>query len=182
VIFVIRLPESAASRRAAAFLAAMARPRFGKAVRGALAGLLLCAGAANVNLARPQDPFIQAANPPDPRAERLRAFFRAYHCPEPHHVEAYLRAADRYGLDYRLLPAISVRETTCGWNEKNNNFWGYHPGRQSFASVESGIEFLARQLAINPPYAGKDIVEKLFTYNPRRAYADEVRRIMRQIE
>ncbi len=182
MIFVIRLPESAASRRAAEFFGATGRLRFRKAVRGALAGLLLCAGAANLNLARPQDKPVQAPNQPDRRAERLRVFFRSYHCPEPHHVEAYLRAADRYGLDYRLLPAISVRETTCGWKEKNNNFWGYHPGRQSFASVESGIEFLARQLAINPPYAGKDLVEKLFTYNPRRAYADEVRQIMRQIE
>jgi len=118
----------------------------------------------------------------DARAERLAAFFAAYNCPPPHYVEDYLRAADRYGLDYRLLPAISVRETTCGSTEVNNNRWGYHPGRQSFPSVRTGIEFLARQLALNPPYAGKALKDKLWTYNPKPAYPDEVQRIMRRIE
>jgi len=119
---------------------------------------------------------------PDIRAERLSGFFKAYHCPTPHYVQDYLQAADRYGLDYRLLPAISVRETTCGLAEANNNRWGYHPGRQSFPSVRAGIEFLARQLAMKPPYRGKSLDKKLWTYNPRPTYPEEVRRIMRQIE
>jgi len=118
----------------------------------------------------------------DPRAGRLAAFFKAYNCPQPHHVQAYIRAADAYGLDYRLLPAISVRETTCGVAEKDNNRWGYHPGRQRFASVEEGIDFLARQLAEKAPYVGKTLREKLFTYNPRAAYPAEVESMMRQIE
>jgi hypothetical protein len=97
-------------------------------------------------------------------------------------VDAYIGAADRYGLDYRLLPAISVRETSCGWTEKNNNRWGFHPNTQTFVSVESGIEFLSRHLAEHRPYAGKSLNEKLFTYNPRIAYPAEVEHIMRQIE
>lgn len=119
---------------------------------------------------------------PDRRAENLTAFFETYHCPKPHHVQDYLRAADAYGLDYRLLPAISVRETTCGIAERQNNRWGYHPGRHQFHSVTEGIDFLARQLSENPPYAGKTLREKLYTYNPRRSYPAEVERIMRQIE
>jgi hypothetical protein len=66
--------------------------------------------------------------------------------------------------------------------EKNNNRWGYHPGRQTFRSIDAGIDFLARQLAENPPYVGKSLNEKLFTYNPRPAYPAEVERMMRQIE
>jgi hypothetical protein len=97
-------------------------------------------------------------------------------------VDAYIGAADRYGLDYRLLPAISVRETSCGWTEKNNNRWGFHPKTQTFVSVESGIEFLSRHLAEERPYAGKSLNEKLFTYNPRVAYPAEVEHIMKQIE
>lgn len=119
---------------------------------------------------------------PDLRAKRLSVFFKAHHCPKPHYVEDYLQAADRYGLDYRLLPAISLRETTCGLAETNNNRWGYHPGRQSFSSVQAGIDFLARQLSTKPPYAGKTLDKKLWTYNPIPAYPEEVRRIMRQIE
>jgi hypothetical protein len=118
----------------------------------------------------------------DVRVSRLGAFFEAHHCPEPQYVDAYIRAADRYGLDYRLLPAISVRETSCGWTEKNNNRWGFHPKTQTFVSVESGIEFLSRHLAEQRPYAGKSLNEKLFTYNPRVAYPAEVEHIMKQIE
>ena len=119
---------------------------------------------------------------PDPRFVRLERFFHRYGCQAPHHIGDYLRAADRHGLDYRLLPALSIRETHCGLAERHNNHWGYHPGRQSFPSIEAGIEFLAQQLAENPPYRGKSLQEKLFTYNPREAYPDEVKYIMRQIE
>jgi hypothetical protein len=119
---------------------------------------------------------------PDPRAARLERFFRSYRCPQPHRVAEYLRAADNYELDYRLLPAISVRESTCGAAQVSNNFWGYHSGRQGFASVEEGIDFVARQLVQSPYYRGKTLLGKLFTYNPLPAYPEEVQRIMRQIE
>ncbi len=119
----------------------------------------------------------------DPRIDRLERFFKIYHCPAPHDTSEYLRAADGYGLDYRLLPAVSIRETLCGMTERQqNNRWGYHPGRQSFPSIEVGIDFLARRLSQHPLYKGKTLQDKLFTYNPLPAYPDEVKRIMRQIE
>lgn len=121
--------------------------------------------------------------PPDPRVERLQRFFEHYNCPAPYHVAEYLRASDGYRLDYRLLPAISVRESLCGVSEQMaNNFWGYHPDRQSFPSIEAGIDFVARQLAESPYYKGKTLAQKLFAYNPRAAYPGEIQRIMRQIE
>jgi hypothetical protein len=127
----------------------------------------------------PADRMVQ----PDPRALRLEAFFRHYHCPSPHYVSEYLRVTDSYGLDYRLLPAISIRETQCGVESAEmNNHWGYHPGRQTFPSIEAGIDFVARQLAEGPVYKDKSLHDKLFTYNPLPAYPDEVKRIMRQIE
>jgi hypothetical protein len=119
---------------------------------------------------------------PDPRFARLDQFFRRYGCPAPQYIAAYLRAADSHGLDYRLLPALSIRETHCGIQEVQNNRWGYHPGRQGFPSIEAGIDYLARQLAENPPYIGKALDDKLFTYNPRPAYPGEIKRLMRQVE
>lgn len=177
---IVRLPAGAGARLVIRALEAVAGDRACKRVRRlgfAAAAVLACATAVPVDVA----PCTQIGEA-DPRAQRLGTFFEAHHCPQPHHVDDYLRAADRYGLDYRLLPAISLRETTCGWTQKDNNLWGYHPGRMSFASVESGIEFLSRQLAKNPPYAGKTLREKLRTYNPRPAYLAEVERIMKQIE
>lgn len=159
--FSARLFRASVEKRLASFAAAI---------------LALTTATGTLNLAEP------LPSKPDPRANRLTAFFDSYHCPKPHYVRDYLRAADAYGLDYRLLPAISVRETTCGVAEWENNRWGYHPGRQRFHSIEEGIDFLARQLAENPPYAGKSLHQKLFVYNPRLAYPAEVEKIMRQIE
>jgi hypothetical protein len=119
---------------------------------------------------------------PDQRATNLEHFFKLYHCPTPYHTFEYLRAADGYALDYRLLPAVSIRETLCGVTERENNRWGYHPGRQSFPSIEAGIDFVAWQLANNPLYKGKTLHDKLFTYNPRPKYPLEVQKIMQQIE
>jgi hypothetical protein len=127
-------------------------------------------------------PIPVLASKPDPRIVRLGKLFRTYNCPEPHHIPEYLSAADGYGLDYRLLPAVSIRETLCGTMEKENNRWGYHQGRQTFPSIEAGIDFMARQLAENPLYKGKTLQEKLYTYNPRPAYPDEVERIMRRAD
>jgi hypothetical protein len=119
----------------------------------------------------------------DRRAEKLNRFFGSYNCPAPYHAEAYIHAADAYGIDYRLLPAISIRESHCGLEERQlNNWWGYHPGRCTFASIEKGIHYVSRQLGSEYPYKGKSLAEKLFTYNPRSAYPGEVEWIMRQIE
>jgi hypothetical protein len=118
----------------------------------------------------------------DPRITRLERFFEHYNCPMPYHISEYLRAADANRLDYRLLPAISVRETTCGAAEHINNHWGFHSGHQAFATVEEGIDFVEHRLARGYYYRGKNVRDKLSTYNRHRAYPREVQRIMRQIE
>jgi hypothetical protein len=148
-----------------------------KSFKVAAFGLAVCVTTAEAPDARGKPgPLI------DPRIGRLERFFDLYRCPAPYYVKEYLSAADRYGVDYRLLPAVSVRETLCGVEGWRNNRWGYHPGVQAFSSVEAGIDFVTRQLAENPFYKGKTLPDKLFTYNPRQTYPDEVQWIMRQIE
>jgi len=157
---------------------------FGIRVLGNITAGLVVSAIATADL--PAARFIQMSSVPsrpDPRIARLENVFKLYHCPAPHQTSEYIRAADDYGLDYRLLPAVSIRETRCGAAERQeHNRWGYHPGRQSFSSVEVGIEVLAHRLSQNPLYRGKTLHDKLFTYNPRAAYPAEVARIMRQIE
>jgi hypothetical protein len=143
---------------------------------------MLCSATANVSPAL-RHPIPQLIAKPDLRAAHLARFFTAYHCPAPFHIEEYLRAADDYGLDYRLLPAVSIRESLCGVNPSDeNNFWGYHPGRQSFSSVAEGIDYVSSRLAEGFYYKGKTLVEKLYAYNPLPKYPGEVRSIMLQIE
>jgi hypothetical protein len=162
--------------QATGWLGLAAALRRGGLMLCAVGGLALCANSSAT--LPPRLPKPEA----DPRVLRLERFFERYRCPNPKHVTEYLLAADDYGLDYRLLPALSIRETHCGIEETRNNRWGYHPGRVGFPSIETGIYYVARQLAENPTYRGKSLRDKLFTYNPRPAYPREVQRIMLEIE
>jgi hypothetical protein len=148
----------------------------------ASAALILCATTTADVPAAAARPIPVLRSNPDPRVARLEKFFRRYRCPAPYHVPEYLRAADGYGLDYRLLPAISIRETHCGVQEKDNNRLGYHPGQGGFPSIEAGIDFIGRRIAEHPFYKGKSLQGKLYTYNPRPAYPEEIQWIMRQIK
>jgi hypothetical protein len=143
-----------------------------QAKRAAVVGLLTCAAIAADDTVAPRDQ----------RIFRLESFFKAYNCPNPLHVEEYLGAADAYEIDYRLLPAISLLESTCGFYGRKNNRWGWDSNQSGFSSVVAGIHYVARQLAENPYYKGKTLEEKILMYNPDPHYVSSVRRLMRQIE
>jgi hypothetical protein len=147
-------------------------PTYGRAARAFVLGLTACAAVASDSTLPLEDPRIM----------RLEAFFKAYDCPGPFHVQEYLRAADSHALDYRLLPAISVVESTCGAFERLNNRWGWDSVQSGFESVPAGIDYITEQLAENPLYKGKSVHEKLYTYNPYKAYVRQVERLMQQIE
>jgi hypothetical protein len=148
----------------------------------AIVGITMCAVTAAdgtvVSFPRTQPPVFR----PDPRIAKLEAFFDGYRCPAPRHVADYLRVADTYKIDYRLLPALSVRETTCGQYQTMNNRWGWASGRNGFASIPAGIEYVGRQLAEARQFKGKSLDQKLWTYNPRAAYPGEIKKLMRKIE
>jgi hypothetical protein len=147
--------------------------RYGRLVRAGMLGIVTCTAVVS-----------DSAPPPlaDPRMVRLEAFFKAYDCPAPLHVEEYLRAADSHDLDYRLLPAISLVESTCGAYEHKNNRWGWDSVQSGFPSVPAGIDFVTEQLAENPLYRGKTVKQKLYTYNPFPQYVRQVERLMHEIE
>lgn len=118
---------------------------------------------------------------PDGRILRVDAFFESYGCPAPNHAAEYVRAADQYQLDYRILPAISFLESTCGSYQRQNNYWGWNSAKTGFPTVASGIDYIARQLAWEQPYMGRTLDEKLYSYNPRDAYVRAAKRLMREI-
>ena len=147
---------------------------YGRIARAVLLGVTACAAVASDSTLPPESH--------DPRGARLEAFFKTYGCPAPLHVDDYLRAADSHALDYRMLPAISLVESTCGAFERMNNRWGWDSAQTGFPSVPAGIEFISEQLAEGSPYKGKTVKEKLFTYNPYPQYVRQVEKLMRQIE
>jgi hypothetical protein len=118
----------------------------------------------------------------DQRHAKLETFFLSFGCPVPFHVKEYLGTADTYAIDYRLLPAISVLESTCGIYQRENNRWGWASARMGFSSFRAGLEFIARQLTDGRYYKNKTLEEKVRMYNPRPQYARQLERLMLKID
>lgn len=131
----------------------------------------------------------------DNRAEKIDAYFSQHDLPLEGFGEKMVAEADLYGLDWRLLPALAMRESTggkftCKSESGKNNPFGWGSCKIGFDSYDHSIEVLARNLSGNNPktshyYDGKDIRGILETYNPPSVvpkYADQVMKIMSDIE
>lgn len=121
------------------------------------------------------------SRPVDSRLERLRAFFSKLHCPAQEYSKEFIEAADRYELDWRLLPSISYLESSGGKAAKNNNLFGWNSGRTAFASVSQSIHEVGRRLGRSPLYRFKNLDQLLATYNPAADYAQKVKSVMQRI-
>jgi hypothetical protein len=109
-------------------------------------------------------------------------FFDHHHGKKPYPITAYLTYADQFKIDYRLLPAISVAESSAGNYSCGNNWWGWQSCRgDNFGSVAEGIQFVSRQLGAGVYYRGKTINQILRAYNPNPAYAVEVEKLIKEI-
>lgn len=97
----------------------------------------------------------------------------------------FVEAADRCDMDWRLLPAIAIRESSGGKQACGNNPFGWASCRADFESVEKAIEIVGVNLCgFNPKTAGyygdKTTLQKLQSYNGsvNPNYPEEVLSIM----
>lgn len=126
-------------------------------------------------------PAQEKAEPEDPRLARLTRFFARMKSPLVDLAEDFLEAADRYNLDWRLLPSISIVETGGGRICAGNNIFGWDAGQHVFASVSEAIEIVAARLGTSRLYRDKDLPDKLGTYNGDPEYADLVQSVMQRV-
>jgi hypothetical protein len=78
----------------------------------------------------------------DKRAVILSAYFAKYNSPFQYHAGDFIDAADTYGVDWKLVPAISGVESTFGKHSYGYNAWGwgiYGDQRLNFSSWRKGI-------------------------------------------
>jgi hypothetical protein len=116
----------------------------------------------------------------DTRLSRLQEFLAPY--PGVEYAADFLEAADRYDIDWALLPAICVAESGCGLRAKNNNMFGWKSGRKRFYSRRQGIYYVASRLAGAKTYRDKNTRQKIKKYNPRlRSYPARVQKLMAQL-
>jgi hypothetical protein len=122
----------------------------------------------------------------DSRDSHLSSFFVRHECPPINFelIPDYLDAADRYKLDYRLLPAISVQESSSAkrYPPDSRNLWGWDSAKTGSESLQRGIDFIARQLSNGHYYVGKTLEQKLHSYNPNPNYAPKIIGLMKEIE
>ncbi len=126
------------------------------------------------------------------KAEAIDGYFRSYDMPLLGMGMKMVEEAEKNNLDWRLLPAIAVRESTGGKYDcikVEYNSFGWGSCKIDFNSIEESIEIIARNLGGNNPnterhYANKNLKEILRAYNPPSIiprYAEQVIFIMNAI-
>ncbi len=117
----------------------------------------------------------------DLRESILRQFFKDNHCPIEPYSGIFVSEADEHGLDWRLLPSLSVIETGGGRHARGFNLFGWANGKTTFDSISDAVHHVASVLSMGKAYQGKDLKGKLLTYNRRAEYSIAVTDLMKKI-
>jgi hypothetical protein len=108
----------------------------------------------------------------DARATLLRKFFSKYSSPLESHSDYVVLQADKYNIDYRLIPSIAMQESTgCKFiPDDSYNCWGYGIYGNNvlrFANYAEGVERVSRGLREDYYNHGLDTPQKIMRkYTP----------------
>lgn len=124
------------------------------------------------------------------KAMAIDNYFKARNMPLEGMGMKMVEEAEKNNLDWRLIPAISVIESTGGkfaCKKVKNSFLGWGSCKINFESKEKAIEIVAWNLGGNNPKTARyyqksqDLVDLLQTYNPPSIvpnYANKVMKVM----
>ena len=108
----------------------------------------------------------------DARTEKIREFFAEHNSPLEPFAQNIVDAADKYNLDYKLLPAIAMQESNLCKKiiSDSYNCWGfgiYGKKVTRFDSFPEAIETVSKTLANNYIAGGLETPEEIMTkYTP----------------
>ncbi len=120
----------------------------------------------------PQEPAQFEQVPEDKRVTILKTFFGRYNSPLTDYAQAIVDTADNYGLDWRLLPAIAMQESSlCKKTPKDSfNCWGFgiYGGKVTrFSDYGEAINVITKAMARDYHALGlKDPSEIVSKYTP----------------
>lgn len=122
----------------------------------------------------------------DARVEIVKSFFNDYKSPLTPYAQNIVSAADKYNIDFRLLPAIAMQESNlCKKIKKgSNNCWGfgiYGKKVTTFDNYPQAINQVSKTLATD--YIGKglktpDEIMKKYTPSNKGEWANSVNHFM----
>ncbi len=124
------------------------------------------------------------------QADQIDAFFALYDAPLEGYGMKFALEAKNNDIDWRLLPAIAMRESTGGKSackKATHSVFGYGSCKMNFKSIDDSIEIVAKSLGGNNPrtashYDGKTTLQILRSYNSViHNYPNQVVKIMKMI-
>jgi len=123
------------------------------------------------------------------KIQKIDSYYAKRGMPLAGHGKTFVEVADKYELDWRLLPAIAVRESSGGKRLMNNNPFGWGSAKIPFQNFDEAIEEVGKNLSGNDPdtskyYKDTDNYMKLYRYNGTvlHTYPEEVLYIMDMFE
>jgi hypothetical protein len=86
----------------------------------------------------------------DDRASRLAKFLKDQNSPMTSEAPNMIRIADKYEIDWRLLPAIAGVESTFGKAVPSQSYnpYGWNNGRGYFKNWVTASDFVAKEITI----------------------------------
>ncbi len=114
----------------------------------------------------------QAIEANDARSLIIKNIFQLYKSPLADYAEFFVQTSDKYGLDFRLLPAIALKESGGGRVIPENSYnpfgWAIHEKyTKRFSSWEEAIETVAKGLREEYLDKGLTTPEQIMTkYTP----------------
>lgn len=118
----------------------------------------------------------------DARVELTRQFLETYDSPLETYSKLLVETSDKYGLDYRLLTAIALKESGGCRVIPDNSYncwgWGVHSeGTLKFDSYEEGMDVVGKGLKEYYIDAGYTTIEEIMTkyaHASSTTWADDV--------
>ena len=122
----------------------------------------------------------------DPRIEKLSLFLESYGSPLSPFAADFIQAADRYQIDWKLVPAITGVESTFGKRIPFNSYnaYGWANGAYYFESWEQSIDHVSRVLREKYYDRGLDTPQKINPVYapPSQVWAGKVCFFMNKLE
>ena len=122
----------------------------------------------------------------DNRSQILEEYLEKYNSPLAEYASEFVEAADAYGLDWRLLVAITGVESTYGkFIPKNSyNAYGWANGAYYFESWPDSIWHVSQALKEKYVDQGANTVDKIgrIYAPPSPFWAGKVKRLMAKID
>lgn len=137
-----------------------------------------------------QNVITDGVAPKDARVAIVADFFRKYNSPLLPYAQTVVADADKYNLDYRLIPAIAMQESNlCKKAPKDSyNCWGfgiYGKKVTKFSGYSQAIDTVTKTLATQYKNNGLETPQEImarYTPSSNGSWANSVTHFMNQLQ